>query len=279
MSLKLKKAEIIALLSKLGVQAVEVVDERADGEAAPNIDEIVGQVDTARADVFKAKYGEEIGKEAVTKAVGKLAGSLTTKIKRESGLKEADIEGLELEDIITKALETVKTSGSSTVEQVREQMKALGTEWEAKYNKAIEDATNEKNSLLDKFEQVEIDKIIVAEVNKLPISKGDKVKIAKLLKNEIIEEHALVRNGEKIDLRNKDNKDLPVLKGNAILTLNEALKEKAETLGLLATDMRDQTPPGQDGKGGQQSNLFFSNGSPMQAQNDFAAIEKQMAEL
>lgn len=279
MSLKLTIAEVQSLLSKLGVQAAEIVEKKEDSEAAADIDKIIGDVDTARSTVYKAKYGDDLVKEHVSKAVGKLTGTMKTLIKREAGLKDADIENLEVEDIIKKAMETVKTSGSASAEEVRSEMKKAIADWEDKFKKAVDEGKEKETALLSKFEATEIDKIVFAKLAKAPVTKGDKAKIAALVKQSIEAKHAVVRKDQELELRTKENLELPVLNGNTIKSFDDAMKEELESIGLWETDTRRETAGGGgDNKNNQQQN-FQSNRSQSQADKDFAAIEVQMAAL
>lgn len=280
MSLKLTKTEVQSLLSKLGVQAAEIVDAKEDNEAAADIDKIIGDVDTARSTVYKAKYGDDLVKEHVSKAVGKLTGTLKTLIKREAGLKDADVENLEMEDIVKKAMETVKTSGSASAEEVRTEMKKAIGEWEEKFKKAVDDGKAKETELLTKFEDQEIDKIVFEKLSKAPVTKGDKVKIAMMVKQAIAGKHALVRKDKDLELRTMENKELPVLNGNTIKTFDDAMKEELESIGLWETDTRNERAEGGAGGGkDRQQQSFQSNRSQSQADKDFAAVEAQLAAL
>jgi len=240
--MKLNIEQATALLHQLGVQGAEIDNEAKD---EVNIDELLGVVDNARSDVFKSKFADAIKADIVTETTGKNYNVLRSLIKKATGLTESDVAGLSPEEVIKKGIEKVKVSGSQSAEEVRKQMEEALSEWDAKYQKAQSDYEAEKNGLLDKFEQQEVDKLIFSELDKAPILAGDKAKIAKLIKGAISERGAIVRAGEKLEIRDKENREKPILNGNSVVQFGEVLQDELKSIGLWQTDTRNVKVQGQ----------------------------------
>lgn len=265
MSQKITSAQALELLKAAGAPVAEIVASDADATADFNTDTALAAIDASRTAIIKAQIEPTMRTEITSAVAGKSAGALRSVIARKTGIKRSDLEGLNEEEMIEKALGYYTTTFGKDTEDLRNQMTALTAEHAKTLAAKEEDWGKKLKAAEDKFTERDIDDLLTAIVKTIPRTGGNETLQAQQLKQYIRNQYTLHYDGDKrsVGLREKSNPEAPVF--NDTKTKEKGVDELArkffEDLGILATDTR-HVDPNKRVPGSQQTNFSDYNTSP-----------------
>jgi hypothetical protein len=279
---KLTQKEAIQLLAAAGVQAVEIVEEGSDF----NLETSLSAIDAERSKIIRPQIETEITDKVKSDLMGRAAGSLRAIIKRNFQIDAKELEGLNDEEMIKKAVEKHDSKFSKDTEQLREELKAKDTVYAQRETALKAEKDTLESQWKEKYFDREIKDAILKDLENSPLPKGvNKPEISELLKKMAKDEVHLVINDKtgEIEPRTKDNIEMPVYNDTKTSTIKLAdiTQKNLKKLGLWETDMRNQNPA-EAMKKSQQSDYIQPNNKAAQSK-DFnsemvAILEAKMNE-
>lgn len=240
---KLTQKEAIQLLAAAGVPAVEIVEDGSEF----NLDSHLSAIDAERSKIIRPQIEDDITEKTKSAMMGKAAGTLRSIIARTFQIDKKELEGLNDEDMVKKAVEKHDVKFSKDTEQLRTEM----TEQLANFTAKESAMKNEKEVLdaqwKDKYFDREIRDAILKDLDKAPLPKSvNKIEISDLLKKMAKDQANLVLNEKtgEIEPRTKENIEMPMYNEakTSTIKLSDLIQGNLKRLGLWETDMRNQRP-------------------------------------
>ncbi len=244
--LKITTVQALALLSAAGAPPVEIVADEKDASTEFSADAALASIDEARTAVIRPKIEGEIRTEVSKAAAGKSAGTIRSIVKRKFGLKEADLEGLNEEQMIEKGLTTRDEKLSKDTEELRKEITDLTEKHAGELSKKEDEWKGKVKDAEDRYTERDIDEYLAAQVKGVPRTGGNELAQARQLKAHLRDTYNIVWNAEKkaVELREKANPEKLAMNavGNQLLALGDVTRTFLTDLGVAATDQRHVNP-------------------------------------
>lgn len=219
--MKLTAQQAVTLLTALGVQAAEVVDNETDSDY--NEETAIAEVDAARTPFLEATITNSVK----SKLAGMSGDKLTQMLAKQTGLARKEFDGKTDDEKVKIAVEHIKSLGKETEQSVSDRINeitnALNEEHTAKY-KELE---TERDTWRNKYTDRDILAAISKGLEEAPLSQNFKRDIAASdLKRELQNKYHLQYDEAKGELQffEKGNPEMPAFndKKQPIKILDEA---------------------------------------------------------
>lgn len=255
---------IVDLLTTLGVPPEDAAKidslpeaEQATFDAKPYVDKVKGNYQTQLQndpeffkDLTIEKLPADVKKRVENTAFGRAANVVKDKLLKGLGMTEADFADLPDEQkdkietlipVITERWTKTKSSDKqlqADLIEARKQLEKYGPD----YEKGIE--TKYETAAEQKVTSAIFNAALVGELSSIEGLKIPAADVAATANQLLQSKYAFVRVGDySVELRNKENKDLKILKPNSseVLTLKDALNDIAVERGWV--DKPDESDP------------------------------------
>lgn len=276
--MKLTQANLIKLLSSLGLQDVQVVEDEKDADQF-NGDEIINGFLETKKPVFMQNFESEILPERLKAEAGKFGGNLKNNIKKLSNslIKDSDLAGKTDSEVLQIFAEFLNKDKDASTEDLRNQMKTLSESQQSTIDKLKEEYEGKLSGKDKEFDSFHIESYLGKLVNELPLLGEDPAVKIGALKSNIESNYSPVWNREKkeLELRDKQNPErVAQLNENTLLTPKTYAENFFKGLGMVKTDMSDKTATDYVDKGnGGGNSTDFQNRTDMPFASVVAGIE------
>lgn len=276
--MKLTQANLIKLLSSLGLQDVQVVEDEKDADQF-NGDEIINGFLETKKPVFMQNFESEILPERLKAEAGKFGGNLKNSIKKlsNSQIKDSDLAGKTDNEVLQIFADFLHKDKDSSTEDLRNQIKTLSESQQSVVDKLKEEYEGKLSGKDKEFDGFQIESYLGNLVNGLPLLGEDSsIKIG-ALKSAIESNYSPIWNREKkeLELREKQNPErFAQLNENTLLTPKTYAENFFKGLGMVKTDMSKEKAADYIDKGnGAGNSTDFQNRTDMPFASVVAGIE------
>lgn len=276
--MKLTQANLIKLLSSLGLQDVQVVEDEKDADQF-NGDEIISGFLETKKPVFMQNFESEILPERLKAEAGKFGGNLKNNIKKLSNglIKDSDLAGKSDAEVLQIFAEFLNKDKDASTEDLRNQMKTLSESQQSTIDKLKEEYEGKLSGKDKEFDSFHIESYLGKLVNELPLIGEDPAVKIGALKSNIESNYSPVWNREKkeLELREKQNPErFAQLNENTLLTPKTYAENFFKGLGMVKTDMSGERATDHVDKGnGAGNSTDFQNRTDMPFASVVAGIE------
>jgi len=276
--MKLTQANLIKLLSSLGLQDVQVVEDEKDADQF-NGDEIINGFLETKKPVFMQNFESEILPERLKAEAGKFGGNLKNNIKKLSNslIKDSDLAGKTDSEVLQIFAEFLNKDKDASTEDLRNQMKTLSESQQSTIDKLKEEYEGKLSGKDKEFDSFHIESYLGKLVNELPLLGEDPAVKIGALKSNIESNYSPVWNREKkeLELREKQNPErFAQLNENTLLTPKTYAENFFKGLGMVKTDMSKENATDHVDKGnGGGNSTDFQNRTDMPFASVVAGIE------
>lgn len=276
--MKLTQANLIKLLSSLGLQDVQVVEDEKDADQF-NGDEIINGFLETKKPVFMQNFESEILPERLKAEAGKFGGNLKNNIKKLSNslIKDSDLAGKTDSEVLQIFAEFLNKDKDASTEDLRNQMKTLSESQQSTIDKLKQEYEGKLSGKDKEFDSFHIESYLGKLVNELPLLGEDPAVKIGALKSNIESNYSPVWNREKkeLELREKQNPErFAQLNENTLLTPKTYAENFFKGLGMVKTDMSKENATDHIDKGnGGGNSTDFQNRTDMPFASVVAGIE------
>jgi len=246
--MKLTKKHLEKLLSAVGVDAVEIVDD--DSDADYKQDDVLQLIDAAREKVLRPKIEAEVKKTAEVEAKGRVGGALERILKRTTGIPVAEFTAeMTDEDKIAAALNHREKTLGKDVADLRDEMDKMAAAHAAALTGLETTYEGRLSAEKERFVEREIIEYIASDSKEYPFpDDADRMHLAKDLLG-YIKQNAHVHWNEdsrKPEYRKKDAPETPLYNesGTQIRTTRDFAEDKYKPMGkaFWQADMSGKNP-------------------------------------
>lgn len=244
--MKVTQTQLTALLSSIGLQDVELVED--DAQSTFNHDEALQAIDTSRLAIIEPKIQKKIYDETKSKVNAIMDDEIRKLVKRKTGIDNSKIKDLTAwEDVVEAAIEHTKGLAGKEKEDIQKEIDSLIE----KHNKALAEAERKHKELestwQNKWSDREITSVLTDQLKNAPILNGaDRATLAQDLKRYLSDKYDLKYDEatKTVNLFMKDNPAMPVFNeaGTKKVTILDEAEAFLKPRGLWQTDMRNVKP-------------------------------------
>lgn len=253
--MKLTKANLDLLLSLIGLQDVQIVENETEADEF-NSDSIVQNFLTSKEPVFFQKYETEILPKKLQEKAGEFGGKLKTTLRKlsDNQLKTSDFDGKTDDEALKVFVDFINKNKDASAEELREQMRQLGEQ----HNSEIEELKSGYEAQIAEQIQKVNDRYMEGYysdiLGQMPLIGEDPKAKLEALKNAINANYKPIWNEAKneVELREKNNPDkLVILDNSNILTPKAYAEQYFGSLGMIKKDMSNENATDHINTGGQ----------------------------
>lgn len=252
--MKVTQQNLIALLQRLGVQDVDVVEEQEEGF---ELDTLIDQLKMPNAEFIENELRKSIAKDLESANYAEFMGKLRSAISKQSGvLKRSELEGLGLIELVDKIVQSSKGESKQSEEQWLEKLSALNSEHEAELNSKIEHYENlirQKDYNIARKGMLNRVQSILEKIPRVGGNLGVQAEMA-LTQLERLYNVKFDENKGSIGLYSKEDGESPVFVGKNLLTDEGYINSFAEDAGWKVNDNRHISPSSLQGNAQKQVN-------------------------
>lgn len=276
--MKLTQANLIKLLSSIGLQDVQVVEDEKDADQF-NGDEIINGFLETKKPVFMQNFESEILPERLKAEAGKFGGNLKNNIKKlsNSQIKDSDLAGKTDAEVLQIFADFLHKDKDTSTEDLRTQIKTLSESQQSVLDQLKEEYEGKLSGKDKEFDSFHIESYLGTLVNGLPLLGEDPAVKVGALKSAIESNYSPVWNREKkeLELREKQNPErFAQLNENTLLTPKTYAENFFKGLGMVKTDMSKENATDHVDKGnGAGNSTDFQNRTDMPFASVVAGIE------
>lgn len=249
---------------------VEVVEsDKADKDV--DIESIKETLTTSIVDNARGDIEAELRDTVHQSITGKVAGSTSSALAREFGMKKKDLEGLSVEAAAKKVKDYIDAQKASDGGSWQEEREALIREHEEEMEKLNTTHTAAIGEWQNKFSERDIQAAASALTAKLPRKKGDLNEHSDILLYKVRQKYD-VRYNEKtksLDLYEKGTENIAKENGKAVKAEDYA-RSVFDAVGIIETDTRNIKPA--DVKEGKETNAVVLNNEEQRFSPEVAAF-------
>ncbi|VXB02961.1 hypothetical protein [Chryseobacterium sp. 8AT] len=276
--MKLTQANLIKLLSSIGLQDVQVVEDDKDADQF-NGDEIINGFLETKKPVFMQNFESEILPERLKAEAGRFGGNLKNNIKKlsNSQIKDSDLAGKTDAEVLQIFADFLHKDKDTSTEDLRTQIKTLSESQQSVLDQLKEEYEGKLSGKDKEFDSFHIESYLGTLVNGLPLLGEDPAVKVGALKSAIESNYSPVWNREKkeLELREKQNPErFAQLNENTLLTPKTYAENFFKGLGMVKTDMSKENATDHIDKGnGARNSTDFQNRTDMPFASVVAGIE------
>lgn len=236
---KLTQAQLTALLSKLLSQDVELVENDADSDF--NEEALISAIDKGRTPIIKQLVSKDIHGQALRTTNTAYRSS----ISKLFNIPLSEIEGLESEELLTRAMEAYKSTlpdaGKDAQKKIDEMLKAHADE-KQKITQEFQQKHSELESRLTRKSMIDVLRKYHKDASGLP-EKANRDKLAEVFLSHL-QGNAIVKlndAGDEIELYDPKNPETRLLNSSstANVSVSDMMKPYYLDLGMWNEDTRD----------------------------------------
>lgn len=277
MSIKLSKETAVELLTRLGVEDVELVDNAEDADKTVDYDSIVAKV---IPEVDPADAPVDVQKE-VDAAIGRQMGTIYSLAAKTFGLKRSEVDALKPDELLSKLKSTAESRFTQTESALRQELEEKINSHNEDLEKINADWEVKLNSQREKFIERDIVDHFRKEYATIPKKGGD---------IDLLSETALSRARMKYDVKwnealgkleffEKGNPEKEVLVGKNKLDTKTFLTEFNKGVGNEATDTSHLVPSQVRNDPNAQPGIHQQPSGDLETDPHNAAISKLSAQV
>lgn len=242
---KVTATKLIEFLNNLGVQGVEVVDNDTDVDFDP--EEGLKTVDIARRKILEPQIIQEQSEKIKGEIAGKNAGTFRSLLVRNFGIDRKELDNLNDEEMLKKALSHHDGKFSKDTEDLRKEIQDMVEKHNGNIAKVREEYEGKLTEAQLRYIDRDIDEAILNEIKDAPLPKGaNRVALAKQLKAELRNEAHIEydETTKGIHLRDRSNKEKKLYNSNgtAELKIIDKAKDFFSNLGIWETNTSNVNP-------------------------------------
>lgn len=242
---KVTATKLIEFLNNLGVQGVEVVDNDTDVDFDP--EEGLKTVDMARRKILEPQIIQEQSEKIKGEIAGKNAGTFRSLLVRNFGIDRKELDNLNDEEMLKKALSHHDGKFSKDTEDLRKEIQDMVEKHNGNIAKVREEYEGKLTEAQLRYIDRDIDEAILNEIKDAPLPKGaNRVALAKQLKAELRNEAHIEydETTKGIHLRDRSNKEKKLYNSNgtAELKIIDKAKDFFSNLGIWETNTSNVNP-------------------------------------
>lgn len=243
---KVTAIKLIEFLNNLGVQGVEVVDNDTDVDFNP--EEGLKTVDIARRKILEPQIIQEQSEKIKGEIAGKNAGTFRSLLVRNFGIDRKELDNLNDEEMLKKALSHHDGKYSKDTEDLRKEIQDMVEKHNGNLSKVKEEYEGKLTEAQQKYIDRDIDEVLLNALKDAPLPKNaNRLALAKQFKEELRKD-VHIHYDEKtkeIQLRDKSNVEMPVYtddKKTAFLKPIDKAKDYFSNLGIWETNTSNVNP-------------------------------------